>query len=167
MPPTGRRWRRRARVLLFVSINHTLQLENEILIAPGVPVLRPLDGDAPGQVRNTTSLEAGLFWGGFGTRLSADYTGSNDIDGSGLPGSTDLTFGELATVDLRVFLDLGELFEREDGPLDDLRISFRADNLFDGRRRVTDQNGVTPINFQPFLIDPIGRYLGFEVRKLF
>lgn len=155
------------RGFFFASLNHTLELDREILIAPGIPILRPLDGDAPGLVQNTTSLEAGLFWGGVGTRLSGNYVGEYNIDGSGLSDSTNLTFGELATIDLRMFFDLGELFDKEEGTLKGLRLSFRADNVFDGRRNVTDQNGVTPIAFQPFLIDPVGRYLGFEVRKLF
>jgi hypothetical protein len=49
----------------------------------------------------------------------------------------------------------------------DFRVSLIADNLFDAQRRVRDGNGVTPINYQPFVIDPLGLYLGIDLRKLF
>lgn len=158
----------------FVSLTHTLELENEILIAPGVPVLDQLDGDtlsSSGLVRNNTQLEGGMFRGGYGMRVSARYTGPTFIAGSGAlggnPGSNDLFFDDLATVDLRVFADIGEITDTEAGFLKGFRISLRADNIFDGRRRVTDGNGDTPIQFQPFRIDPTGRYLGVDLRKLF
>jgi hypothetical protein len=32
---------------------------------------------------------------------------------------------------------------------------------------VRDQNGVTPNNYNPFVIDPLGLYLGIDLRKLF
>jgi len=99
-------------------------------------------------------------------RVSGTYTGPATIDGSELASSSDLNFGALAKVDLRMFVDLGEVFKKQDGPLKGMRLSFRADNVFGGIRRVTDENGEVPLNFQPALIDPIGRYLGFEIRKL-
>ena len=154
----------------FVSLNYTLELENTVLIAPGVPVIDQLDGgslSSDGTPRNVTRLEAGAFRDGKGLRVSARYAGPTRLDASGLPGSTPLFFGALATLDLRGFVDLGRLFEAEDGVLDGLRASLRIDNLFDGRRRVVDGDGDTPRAFQPFLIDPIGRFVGVELRKLF
>ncbi|MEP3050480.1 MAG: hypothetical protein ABJP48_10860 [Erythrobacter sp.] len=154
----------------FVNLTHTVELASEILIAPGVPELDLLDGDATGQfgqARNATRLEAGIFRDGKGLRISGRYTGSARIDGTGLPGSTDLFFDDLATVDVRLFADLGPIFGREDGFLKNLRVSLRADNIFDAQRRVTDSNGDTPINFQPLLIDPVGRFLGIDLRKIF
>jgi iron complex outermembrane receptor protein len=149
----------------FLSLNHTLDLRNEILIAPGIPAIDLIGGDG-GSSRNNTQLEAGMFRGGLGLRVSGTYTGPATIDGSELASSSDLNFGALAKVDLRMFVDLGEVFKKQDGPLKGMRLSFRADNVFDGIRRVTDENGEVPLNFQPALIDPIGRYLGFEIRKL-
>lgn len=154
----------------FLSLNHTIELANEIIIAPGIAPLDQLDGDATaafGLPRHSSRLEAGLFGGVIGFRLSGQYVGPTRIDGSGLPGSTDLIFGDLLTFDLRAFSDLGELLGREDGFLKRLRVSLRADNLFDTRRKVTDTAGVVPLNYQPFLIDPTGRYVGIELRKLF
>ena len=32
---------------------------------------------------------------------------------------------------------------------------------------VTDTDGNTPLRYQPFLLDPTGRYLGIDLRKMF
>lgn len=154
----------------FLSLNQTIELQNEILIAPGVPVLDQLDGDATGAFglpRYSARLEGGLFGNGMGVRVSGRYIGETRIDGSGLPGSTDLFFGDLVTFDLRVFSNLGELTGKNEGFLKNLRVSLRMDNVFDTRRDITDENGDTPINFQPFVIDPTGRFVGIDIRKLF
>ena len=154
----------------FISLNHTIELNNEILIAPGVPVLDQLEGDATGAFgfpRHSSRLEAGIFGSGIGFRLSGRYTGETRLDGSGLPGSTDLFFGDLATFDIRIFSEIGQLVGKNEGMLKNFRIALRADNVFDAQRTVTDENGDTPLNYQPFLIDPVGRYVGIDLRKLF
>ena len=154
----------------FVSLNHTIELDNEILIAPGVPILDQLDGDATGFFglsRHSSRLEAGIFGAGVGMRLSGRYTGKTRINGSGLPGSSDLFFDDLATFDLRLFSEIGQLLGKPDGVLKNVRVSLRADNIFDARRTITDENGDTPLAYQPFLIDPVGRYIGIDLRKLF
>lgn len=154
----------------FVSLNHTIELENQIFIAPGLAPLDQLDGQATGAFglpRHTSRLEAGIFGNGIGMRLSGRYTGSATLEGSGLPGTSDLSFDDLATFDIRVFSDIGRLVSNNEGPLKNVRISLRMDNIFDGQRRVTDANGETPLNYQPFLIDPLGRYVGIDLRKLF
>ena len=46
-------------------------------------------------------------------------------------------------------------------------VSFRVDNLFDAHQSVTDSNGATPLRYQPLLLDPNGRTLKIEFRKLF
>ncbi len=154
----------------FLSFNHTIALENEILLAPGGPLFDQLDGEVLGGGainRHGSQLEGGIFWQGYGFRLSGRYIGDARLRGSGLPGSSDLFFGDLATFDLRLFADLGEVFGKEDGWLKGLRVSLLADNVFDARRSVVDANGLVPEAYAPFRIDPTGRYLGFEVRKAF
>ncbi|MEO0464524.1 MAG: hypothetical protein AAF127_15450 [Pseudomonadota bacterium] len=154
----------------FGNLTHTIELANEILIAPGVPVLDQLDGDATGAFglpRHSSRLEAGLFGNGIGFRLSGRYTGSTRLNGSGIPGSSDLFFDDLATFDLRVFSNIGQLTKSQSPVLKNLRISFRIDNIFDAQRAVRDENGDTPINYQPFVIDPVGRFIGVDIRKLF
>ncbi|QIQ86697.1 hypothetical protein [Erythrobacter sp.] len=154
----------------FANLTHTIELQNEIRIAPGVPVLDQLDGDATGAFglpRHTSRLEAGVFGEGLGFRLSGRYTGKTRLDGSGLPGSTDLFFDDIVTFDLRIFANIDELTGSEEKWLDNVRVSLRADNIFDAQRRVRDEAGNTPINYQPLLIDPNGLFLGIDIRKLF
>jgi len=154
----------------FVNLTHAIELDNEILIANGLNPLDQLDGQATGAFglpRHSSRLEAGLFGKGVGMRLSGIYTGTTRIDGSGLPGSTDLFFDDIVTFNLRIFANIGEITGKNEGFLKDTRISLRADNLFDAQRRVRDEAGNTPINYQPFLIDPIGLYVGIDLRKLF
>jgi len=154
----------------FVSLNHTIELDNEILIASGLAPLDQLGGqstNAFGLPRHTSRLEVGLFGQGVGMRLSGRYTGSTRLDGSSLSGSTAIFFNDLATFDLRLFANIDELTGSESPILENVRVSLRADNVFDGQLRVVDESGDTPINFQPFLIDPVGRFIGIDVRKLF
>ncbi|MEL6238663.1 MAG: hypothetical protein AAFQ90_08735, partial [Pseudomonadota bacterium] len=154
----------------FANLTHTIELQNEILIAPGVEVLDQLDGDATGAFgfpRHSSRLEAGLFGNGIGFRLSGQYTGETRLDGSEAAGSSDLFFDDLATFDIRVFGNIGQLTGGQSPVLKNLRISLRMDNIFDAQRSVRDENGDTPINYQPFVIDPVGRFIGIDIRKLF
>jgi hypothetical protein len=152
----------------FFNLTHTIELANEILIAPGLDPLDQLDGEATGafgQPRNSSRLEAGLFGKGMGFRLSGIYTGSTRLDGA--VGTTDLFFDDIVTFNLRVFANMGEITGKNEGFLKDFRVSLVADNLFDAQRRVTDSAGNTPVNYNAFVIDPLGLYLGIDLRKLF
>src|SRR5690606_31858369 len=76
----------------FTNLSYSLELENTALVAPGVPRLDLLDGDAlsgGGTSRHSAELEGGLFYRGMGLRLSGTYSGPSRVDGSGLPGSSD------------------------------------------------------------------------------
>lgn len=156
----------------FLNVQYAYELNNEVTVSAGGPVLDLLDGDAltgGGQPRHTANLTGGFFYGGFGTRYGLRYTGQSRLDGSGLPGSTDLTFGDYVTLDLRVFADLNQrtALIKQAPFLKNTRISFAVDNVFDARQRVTDSNGDVPLRYQPFLVDPIGRSFSVELRKLF
>ena len=133
-------------------------------------MLYQLDGDATGAFgfpRHSSRLEAGLFGNGVGMRLSGLYTGETRLNGSGLAGSSDLFFDDLATFDIRVFTNVDQLTGGKTPAFKNLRISLRMDNVFDAQRAVRDENGDTPINYQPFVIDPVGRFIGIDIRKLF
>lgn len=154
----------------FASFNHTITLENEVTLARGGPVFDQLDGFVLGRgaiPKHSSRLETGLFLDGYGMRLSGRYLGEAVLRGSGVPGASDLFFGDLLTFDIRLFANLGQVFEREDGVLKNLRVAFRIDNIFDGQRRVVDASGTVPDAYDPRRIDPVGRYLGIDVRKVF
>lgn len=168
----GRRSRDDGQGRWFAALYHSIEFENQVLVAPGGPVLDQLSGQAFGNgvPRHKIELQGGLFYKGFGLRLSGDYQSATRIDGSGMPGSQDLFFDDIAKFNLRFFADL----ERQDwltggtpGFWKGARLSFRVDNLFDAQQRVTDSSGAVPLSYQPALIDPLGRTFEIELRKLF
>ena len=154
----------------FVSLNHTINLQNDVLLSENGPFFDQLDGFvlSGGAVSEQTSrLEGGIFWQGYGLRLSGRYTGEAILRGGNFIGASDLFFGDLATFDVRLFANLGEILEREDGWMKDLRVSLMMDNVFDSRRRVVDETGTVPEAYNRFRIDPTGRYIGIDIRKAF
>ena len=160
--PQGGRWQ--------VSLYHTYKLTDKILIRPGVPELDLLDGSATGSGggsnRHLLELDGGLFNKGMGVRLSAKYDSGSTVTG-GTAG--DLKFGDLATFNLRFFVDLNQKPKlTEKLPfLKGSRVRLAIDNLFDAQRKITDANGLVPLNYQPGYIDPLGRYIELEWRKTF
>ncbi|MFA9201520.1 MAG: hypothetical protein ACEQR8_10120 [Cypionkella sp.] len=157
-----------------LSLYHSIELANRAQIASGGPVLDLLAGEALGESgvsRHTLQLEGGVFHKGIGTRVSANYRGPTTVRGSGLPGSSDLRFGALATFNLRVFVNLEQQkwLTGDGGPgiWKGTRFGLAVNNLFDARQRVTDQAGAVPLRYQPGLIDPVGRYVEVELRKMF
>jgi iron complex outermembrane receptor protein len=155
----------------FFGFNHTIELSNTVLIAEGVPELDLLDGDALANAlpRHSTQLRAGAFYRGFGMFVNGQYTGSSRIEGSGLPGSTDLYFNDVAVFGARFFVDLNQRESLVEAVplLKNTRLTFSIDNIFDARQRVVDSTGEVPLRYQPFLIDPVGRIVGIELRKMF
>src|SRR3546814_15559481 len=87
-----------------VSLYHTIKLTDKILIGPGVPELDLLNGSATGSGggtnRHLVELDGGLFYKGFGTRVSAKYDSARRIVG-GANGA--LKFHDLATFNMRSF----------------------------------------------------------------
>jgi hypothetical protein len=131
-----------------------------------------LEGDAlsgGGQPRNAFNVNGGLFYRGFGVNYNVRYTGESRIEGNGVSGGTDLFFDDFFTVNLRLFADLNQRTELiQSVPLlRNTRITLGLDNVFDERQTITDANGVVPLRYQPFLVDPIGRRFQVELRKLF
>jgi iron complex outermembrane receptor protein len=137
-------------------------------------VLNLLSGEALGESgvsRHSIQLEGGVFYKGLGTRLSANYRSGTTVRGSGLPGSSDLRFGDLATFDLRTFVNLEQqkwlTRDGDPGFWKGARFGINVRNLFDARQRVTDDTGTVPLRYQPGLIDPVGRFVEIEFRKMF
>lgn len=160
--PQGGRWQ--------VSLYHTIKLTDKILIRPGVPELDLLNGSATGSGggsnRHLFELDGGLFHKGMGVRLSAKYDSGSTVTGGS---AGDLKFGELATFNLRFFVDLNQKAKlTEKLPfLKGSRLRLSVDNVFDAQRKITDANGIVPLNYQPGYIDPLGRYIELEWRKTF
>jgi hypothetical protein len=146
-----------------------------VLIRPGVPELDFLDGSAGssrgGRPRHELEFQGGIFKNGLGARLTANWQKATFVRGGpALGGGTgdDLFFEDFATVNLRLFADLGlQKFARERPFLRGMRVSLSIDNLFDARQQVRDGLGTVPLSYQPGYLDPLGRSVRLSVRKLF
>lgn len=157
---------------LSFSLYHTWHLTESITIAPGVPQLNLLDGDATGssggQPRHELEGRIGYMNNGIGARLGLDWESGTHVDGA-LGGSSRLDFGSLATVNLRLFANLGQMPQLVKSVpfLRGARLSIGIDNIFNQRREVTDASGMTPLRYQPDYLDPLGRAVTISFRKLF
>jgi hypothetical protein len=156
-----------------IALYHTYRIEDEILIAPGVPVLDLLDGSATsslgGSPRHELSLTGGLFHKGIGLRFEGAYRGATRADGSGLPGSSDLFFSDQFALNLFSFISLdqrGDLTKKVPF-LKGSRIAFRVENLLNDYVKVRDENGDTPLSYQRGFLDPQGRVFELSFRKRF
>ncbi len=156
-----------------IALYHTYRLQDEILIAPGVPLLDLLDGSATsslgGSPRQELSLNGGVFLKGIGMRFEGTYRGATRADGSGLPGSSDLRFSDQFSLNGFLFISLdqrGDLTKKIPW-LKGSRIAFRVENVLNDYIRVTDNNGNTPLSYQRGFIDPQGRVFELSFRKRF
>lgn len=162
--PPGGRWN--------LSLYHTWRFSDEITIAPGLPVLDQLAGDAIGAggvPRHEIEAEGGLFKDGYGLRLNGTWRAPATVRGTDALGSSDLRFGSTFNVDARLFVNLDQqesLMARAPW-LKGTRVSFTVDNVFDNRQKVTDENGVTPLAYQRAFREPRGRVVGIDIRKMF
>ena len=156
-----------------LAIYHTVQFIDRVLVAPGGPSLDLLNGDALGDsggvARQSVEVDGGLFYKGLGLRLGGTWTGPTHVNASGAPASSDLRYGALAKFNLRGFIDCDQrpgLVEAVPF-LKRARLTLRVNNVLDSRQSVTDGTGATPIAYQSAIMDPLGRVIGAELRKMF
>ncbi|UAL12325.1 TonB-dependent receptor [Caulobacter segnis] len=157
---------------LQLALFHTVHLKEKVTVADGVPTLDLLNGDVlgsgGGQARNEIEAQAGITRYGLGARVSANWKSGTHVAAGTGGASTDLDFSSLATVNLRLFADLGvrrELVQKHP-ILRGARLTLSVNNLFDQQQTVRDATGATPVTYQPDYLDPRGRVLQFSVRKL-
>lgn len=156
-----------------IALAHTIRLQDEILIRPGLPVLDLLNGSATsslgGSPRHEVQLSGGVFHNGLGFRLEGNYRSATRVDGNTLTGTSDLRFGDLATLNAFVFINLdqrGKLTKKVKW-LQGSRIAIRVNNLLNDVIDVRDNNGLVPLSYQPGLLDPQGRVFEISFRKRF
>lgn len=155
---------------LQFSLTHTVNLVDEVTIRPGVPELDYLHGDAAGSTGGTPThlieAQGGYYNNGFGARLSANWRSGTNVDSSD---GNDLKFSSLATFNLRLFANLGERFDlvSKHPWLRGTSLRMEVSNIFDAKPRIRDAAGNVPANYQPDLLDPLGRTVSISIRKLF
>jgi len=139
------------------------------VIGPGLPRLDYLDGEAVGanggRPRHQVEVEGGYYNNGLGLRLSADWRSATRVATAG----DDLRFSPYATVDLRLFANLGERLDLiTKAPFfRGSTVRFEINNIFNSRPEVSGGSAGIPFAYQPDRLEPIGRTVGITFRKLF
>ena len=158
---------------LQFALYHTWHFTDRVIIADGGPRLDLLNGDAigasGGSSRHEVEGQAGYSNNGIGARLSVNWRSGTTVDGGTALAPTRLDFGSLGTAGVRLFFDAGQRLDllRKHPWLRGTRVALAFDNILDARQRVTDATGATPVNYQPDLLDPLGRTVRLSIRKLF
>ncbi len=160
---------------LTLSLYHLWRLRDEILIRPGVPVLDLLDGSAVdargGRPRHVIEFQASAYKRGMGARVTANWQAGTRVDGvtgaAGTAGSLDFADYAIANVDL--FANLADRLGGAAAPswAKGTRVSLSVVNVFNNRPRIRDDDGATPLAFQPAYLDPLGRIVNLSIRKVF
>ena len=138
-------------------------------IAPG-HALDYLHGDAAGSTggtpRHQVQAQAGYFNNGLGARIGANWRSGTNVNT--LTGD-DLRFSPVGTFDLRLFANPGDIPEMvvKHPWLRGTQLRLEANNVFNSRPKVRDATGGVPLNYQPDLLDPLGRTITISFRKLF
>jgi hypothetical protein len=155
---------------LTFSLTDSITFVDKVTIAPGIPALDYLHGDASGSTggtpRHTVQAQAGYFNNGLGARIGANWRSATDVNT--LTGD-DLHFSPVGTFDLRLFVQPGDMPEiaLKHPWLRGTQIRLEANNIFNARPNVHDAFGNVPLNYQPDLLDPLGRTIMISFRKLF
>lgn len=159
---------------VFVSAYYTLRLEDEIVLRDGGPRLDLLGGGAidarGGRPRHEIELQAGAYRRGLGVRASASWVSGTTVSGLAGPGREgDLRFSAYGTINLSLFMNVADRFGGPTAPgwMKGVRASLSVVNLLNDRPEVRDRLGMTPINYQPAYLNPVGRLISFSLRKAF
>ena len=155
---------------IMFDLTDTITFVDKVLVAPGGPVLNYLHGDATGSTggtpRHDVQAQLSYFNNGVGARAVANWrspTEVNSLDGN------NLHFSSYGTFDLRLFANPGDIPEVVvNHPwLRGTQVQLNVTNIFDAKPLVRNAAGVVPDNYQPDLLDPLGRTVMITFRKLF
>jgi hypothetical protein len=160
---SGAGWR------LNANFTHTWELENKRLAREGLPEQDLLAGGAgtgSGQSRHTVQSRVGLAYNGFGAQLTTNWKSRTRITAGTSSDPNDIVFSSLLRQDLSAFANLGTVFPGT--PLvEGVRVTLAVENMLDSKQRVRDEAGVTPLRYQPYLINALGRTVSLSLRKTF
>jgi hypothetical protein len=155
---------------LTFDLTDTITFMDKVLVAPGGPVLNYLGGEAVGATggtpRHNVQAQLGYFNNGLGARFISNWRSGTTVDS--LNGD-NLHFSSYGTFDLRFFANPGDIPETviKHPWLRGTQVRLDVSNIFDARPNVRDAAGQVPLNYQPGLLDPLGRTIMISFRKLF
>jgi hypothetical protein len=155
---------------IMFDLTDTLTLTDKVLVAPAGPVLDYLHGEAAGGAggtpRHKVEAQLGYFNNGLGARFIANWRSGTTVDSFN---GDRLRFSPYGTFDLRFFANPGDIPEVvvKDQWLRGTQVRLDVNNIFNARPSVRDAAGGVPINYQPALLEPLGRTIMISFRKLF
>lgn len=146
---------------LTFSLRHQWRLKSELLTRPGVPVIDQLTQS--GQSRHSLSLQATAGKRGLGATVTGNWSSASRVS------NADRIFDiePPVTFNLSMFAEPNRQSGRAgaSGLMSGLRISLDIQNVFNGYRRVTLQDGSVPAGYSRDEIDPLGRVIRLTLRK--
>jgi len=156
-----------------IALYHTIYFKDQYVVSRGGPVLDLLNGSAAGnsggQYQHEIEAQMGYTDNGYGARLSADWRSATTVIGGAAGSAGTLQFSDIATVNLRLWDDFTPqraLIERY-AFLRGVRVTLSVTNLFDQSIRVHSSSGATPLIYQSAYLNPTGRVVSINLRKLF
>jgi hypothetical protein len=157
---------------LSFSLYHSIHLAERATLLDGQPEIDLLDGGtlsggAP-QPRHEVEVQAGYSRGWLGARLTGNWQSATHVRDPGGLATGNLRFSSLATANLRLFVNLGQIPSvlRDHPFLFGTRLSVGINNILNQRQHVTDGTGSTPPAYSAAQLDPLGRTITFSLRKL-
>ncbi len=160
---SGAGWR------LNANFTHQWQVAYKRVMRPGTPEVDLLSGGAgfgTGQPRHRVNATIGLAHNGTGMQLNANWASSTFLIQGTSTAPNRIDFSSTLRFDLQAFTNLGTVYPNSK-PLQGVRISLTVENVLDYKQSVTDQNGLTPLRYQPYLTNPLGRVISLSFRKAF
>jgi iron complex outermembrane recepter protein len=154
---------------LNTNFTHTWQLTNTRRAREGLPETNLLSGgtgNGNGQSRHTVQGRVGIARNGTGAQLNFNWKSTSHITAGTSSAPNDITFSSLLRFDFSSFSNLPNLLPGKPWAKG-VRITFAIDNLLDAKQRVHDQDGITPLRYQPYLLNSLGRTVSLSFRKSF
>lgn len=154
---------------ITISLTHNWQLQSELLIAPGLPVLDRLGGDG-GQSRHTLGLQVNAGWPGLGANLNGNWQSAVRVRDAARPdGQGDFLYPATAQFNFGFFAEPQRLWPASGKKswLSKMRIALDVQNLFDNYRRVKLSDGSVPAGYRRYEVDPLGRTIQISIQKQF
>lgn len=152
------------------DLTDTITFVDKVLVAPGGPTLDYLHGDATGATggtpRHNVQAQLGYFNNGLGVRLVSNWRSATTVKSLT---DDNLHFSSYGTFDLKLFANPGDIPEIavKHPWLRGTQAQLNFTNIFNARPAVHDAAGNVPLNYQPALLDPLGRTVMISFRKLF
>jgi len=156
-----------------IALYHTVIFKDQFTVASPGPVLDLLNGAAAGgaggQYQQEIEAQLGYTNAGYGARMSADWRSATVVTGGSVGSTGDLDFSSVATINLRLWDDFTQqrALTQKYPVLRGVRVTLNLNNLFDESIKVKDTAGPTPFLYQSAYLDPTGRVISVNLRKLF